>query len=149
MELDTPRNLYHRPRNLFTARFIGQSELIPCEVTERPRGGKIHVSSPVGLIASTVFPDSIAPGRHFLLVRSEHIQILPAGQSQSGQQNMFSGTIDSSVFSGKLIDYRVRVNGTSIDVQTLSSAQWRDGDAVTIHMPPEHCVVIGGEEKAG
>ena len=148
VELDTPHNLYHRPRTAFTAGFVGQSELILCDVVGPPRENKIEVSTPFGRVVSAVYPESIASGQHSLLVRPEHIQLLQPGQASSGMTNVFPGKIVSTMFSGRLIDYRVSIAGASIMVQTLSNTHWQPGDAVAVHMPLDHCVVVDGRPGA-
>jgi iron(III) transport system ATP-binding protein len=144
VEVNSPQNLYHRPRKAFTARFIGQSELVPCEVTHLARDGKIVVSTPIGPVTSASVPDGVSKGKHFLLMRPEHVQLHTAGSASPETTNTFPGTIESSMFSGRLIDYRINVNGTPINVQTLSNSQWKNGDPVIVHIPPVHCVVVEG-----
>lgn len=148
VEVDTPKNLYHRPRTAFTAKFVGQSDLIPCEVPGLPRDGKLVVSTQFGPVVSAVFSETIKPGQHSLLVRPEHIHILPSSPAPSGMENLFPGKIDSSMFSGRFLDYRVAIANASIHVQTPSNAEWQKGDAVAIHLPPNHSVVVEGRLDA-
>ena len=143
VEVDAPQNLYHRPRTAFTAKFIGQSELIPGQVREAPRDGKVAVSTSLGTVISKVFPGSVKPGNYSLLVRPEHIEIRPSSDA-AGKENVYVGKIESGMFSGRLIDYRVAVGNTKINVQTLSGSEFAVGDAVNVYLPPERCVVVEG-----
>jgi ABC-type Fe3+/spermidine/putrescine transport system ATPase subunit len=113
-----------------------------------PSDGKLVVSTPFGPVVSTVFPEMIKPGQHSLLVRPEHIQILLSNPAPAGMENLFPGKIDSSMFSGRLLDYRVAIANASVHVQTLSNAAWQRGDTVAVHMPPNHSVVVEGRLDA-
>jgi iron(III) transport system ATP-binding protein len=144
VEVDTPDNLYLRPRHAFTAKFVGQSDLIECDVAEPPRGGTVTVSTPFGNIASTVFPETLSPGRNSLLVRPEHIELLPPGAVGADRTNVFEGRIASSMFLGRLFDHRVAIGDRSLQVQTLSNARWQQGDTVHVRLPQSRCVVVAG-----
>ncbi|MFG1311186.1 ABC transporter ATP-binding protein [Xanthobacter tagetidis] len=144
VEIGAPQDLYHRPRSVFTAQFVGQSEVLPCDLPAAPAGGRVEARAPFGVVMCTGVPQGIGPGRHGLLVRPEHIQILPRGSVPEGLPNRFPARIESRSFSGRLIDYHAAVGASSLAVQTLSTSEWEVGAPVVLHMPPAHCIVVEG-----
>jgi iron(III) transport system ATP-binding protein len=140
VELDTPQRLYFAPRTAFTARFIGQTDLWPSRVLGRS-GDALLVESPFGQIRSQCFPESLE-STISLVVRPEHIEIDAA--SPSGGSNVVHGTISHVAFSGRLVEYVVRVAETVVRVQSTSGKLWPMGASVRLRLPAERCVVVNG-----
>ena len=75
-----PMELYHQPDNEFVATFIGSPKMnvLPMTATRRD-AGKVHLESPLGLVAST-FQTPMAPcsrARRKLGIRPEHLKLAP------------------------------------------------------------------------
>ncbi|MBY0338532.1 MAG: ABC transporter ATP-binding protein [Acetobacteraceae bacterium] len=138
VEVGTPDALYLRPRHPFTARFVGQAELMPARVLSRD-GGAALVDTPVGTLSAA---DSLveAGQEAGLLVRPEHVELLDGGAAPA--TNTLDGRVLSVAFLGKLADHEVAVAGHRLRVQTLSTARRRVGDAVRVHLPPARCIVL-------
>jgi iron(III) transport system ATP-binding protein len=143
VELDTPTNLYFSPRTAFTARFIGQTDLWPSRILARSAGALLVVA-PFGQLRSRSFPATLGETIS-LVVRPEHIEIADA--APPGASNVFAGTISQVAFSGRLVEYVVRVGETSVRVQSTSGRLWPVGAAVHLHLPPERCVVVDGSAR--
>ncbi len=139
-ELDTPARLYFAPRTAFTAQFIGHAEVWPCRTVSRSEDAMI-VDSPLGRLRSQCFPDVVAP-QTALAVRPEHIEICDA--AAPGEANVIAGVIERETFSGKLIEYVVRVADTTVRAQCTSAKRWAVGAAVMLRLPPERCIVVNG-----
>ncbi|MBL8835361.1 MAG: ABC transporter ATP-binding protein [Alphaproteobacteria bacterium] len=141
VELDTPQALYLRPRTTFTARFVGQADLLPCTVVERG-ADRLALDTPLGPLHSTVFPPGL-DGTLALLVRPEHIEFRD-GEAAFGR-NMLGGVVQRVLFSGRLVEYVVQVGAAALRVQATSRSLKAEGDRVTLHLPPERCVVVAGD----
>ena len=137
VEVGTPRDLYLRPRSAFTARFIGQAELIPCTPLG-PDGDGYAVETALGRLIAGINA-AAGPRAEALVIRPEHIALRPAGQ---GGPNTLPGEIASVTFAGRIVEYRLRVGRGEITAQTLSSELLDRGEAVTLHLPPERCVLV-------
>jgi ABC-type Fe3+/spermidine/putrescine transport system ATPase subunit len=99
------------------------------------------VDSPLGRLESRCFPAALAPDVS-LAVRPEHIEISDA--APDGAANVVAGVIERELFSGKLIEYAVRVADTVVRAQCTSMARWAVGAPVTLRLPPERCVIVNG-----
>ncbi len=135
VELAPPRDLYLRPRTVFAARFVGQADVLPCTVAARD-GALTWLDTPLGRIASAGAPPD---GPLSLLIRPEHIAF------DAGALNNLHGTITRVVFGGRIVEYLVAVAGAELRVQGTSATLRAEGEAVTLHLPPERCVMVQGE----
>jgi iron(III) transport system ATP-binding protein len=140
VELDTPTRLYFSPRTAFTARFIGQTDLWPSRIIARS-ADSLLVESPFGQLRSECFPETLDAAVS-LVVRPEHIEIGDVAPAESS--NVFEGTIGHVAFSGRLVEYVVRVGETAVRVQSTSGRLWPMGATVRLRLPPERCIVVNG-----
>ena len=138
VEVGTPDALYLRPRHPFTARFVGQAELMPARVLSRD-GAAALVETPVGRLAAA---DALVEpgGEASLLVRPEHIELLDGESAPAA--NMLEGRVHAVAFLGKLADHEIDIAGHRLRAQTLSTARRRVGDVVRVHLPPARCIVL-------
>ncbi len=81
-QVGSPLDLYHHPRNLFVAGFMGspRMNLLPATVTGADAGG-ITVAGPGGInLTVPVAPDSLSRGTAVTLgIRPEHLSVDPNG----------------------------------------------------------------------
>ena len=106
--MGTPRELYHRPANLFVASFIGRTNVLKGELYVRMEGG--------ALLWKTG-PFAYHPGRESgpqavnISIRPEDFTIAPDGSGQ------IKGRIKDSVFLGLYTHYEVLLpSGKSIEI---------------------------------
>jgi len=144
VELAPPEALYLQPQTAFAARFVGQADLIDCRVLGRDDGGA-EVECALGRLRVQVLPPRL-DGPLSLLVRPEHIELT---ESAGTGVNHLTGVIERIVFSGRIVEYFVRVGERIVRVQGTSRAMFASGRTVGLHLPPERCVVVAGEVPAG
>ena len=141
VEIGKPQDIYLEPRKLFTAKFVGQSNLLPSEVVSTD-GASTTVKTPIGQIAVGPHGGS-APREGFLMIRPEHIPMSwNKEELRSSDVNVFEGTIVSETFTGKLVDYRIQVGEFTFEVQTPLHNALQKENRVFIHLPPERCVML-------
>ncbi len=141
VEIGKSQDIYLAPRKLFTAKFVGQSNLLPGEVVSAD-GATATVKTAIGEIATGAL-DQSAPSDGFLMIRPEHIPMSWVKEDlPSSGVNVFEGTIVSETFTGKLVDYRIRVGELSFEVQTPLHSALQTENRVFIHLPPERCVML-------
>jgi ABC-type Fe3+/spermidine/putrescine transport system ATPase subunit len=147
VELDTPQNLYLRPKDPFTARFIGQVDLIRCQVVAQ-HGDQVDVLTPFGAQLRATGLASLKQGDEVdLLIRPEHVDMqlghnLPVSEAA---RNVLEGTIVGTQFSGKLQECVVAVAGSTMRVQSLSRVMFAPEDQVTPRLPVERCIAVAAD----
>lgn len=145
----SPMDLYLRPPDAYTARFLGQANMLSCTVEATADGGGVVVTTCLGRLRAAA-ASTVRPGdRAELLIRPEHIraQSAPSDIGDTGPlRNTVRGTVASSCFSGRTVEYTVSIEGCQIRVQTLSTTALPVGSAVLLEMPVEHCRVLQAEE---
>lgn len=107
----TPHTLYHQPRSLFVANFIGTSNVIRDRVagTDQTQGHTEHGFA--FLLRDTSRFERGAPVS--LTVRPEKTVVHPAGTTLPVGVNHLDGVIESVVFLGESTTFLVRV-GTEL-----------------------------------
>jgi putative spermidine/putrescine transport system ATP-binding protein len=106
-QIGTPEELYFRPRSIFVADFIGDSNLIEVTVTNSTVDGECHVEGPSGVSLSSSRSDRHASGtKARLMVRPERIRIL--GPSETAA-NLMRGITREVLFVGSQYKYCVEL----------------------------------------
>ncbi len=96
-QIGAPTELYQTPANLFTADFLGESNLLPVTVT----GGSASLSDGQG------FATPHAPGAATLLLRPEALSVAPP----EGQALKFTGIIRETYYTGT--DHQIALETTA------------------------------------
>ena len=146
------RTIYARPANRFVAEFIGLANLLAGEVT--------GAAGPDGLIRAEVVlgerqraalraarGGAVAPGARVLVsIRPEDVEIGPAEATSA--DNRLQGVVATAVYMGGYIDYQVAVEGVRIRAYSRPSTPYREGDRVSLALPPSACVCIPEDSGA-
>jgi spermidine/putrescine transport system ATP-binding protein len=147
-QLDTPEDIYERPKTTFVAGFIGVSNLMAGVVTRADAGrGSVHLDAGPELEAQV---DGIPSGeRCFAVVRPEKLRIAPAQAAESDGLPRVEGTVEASVFLGTATQIVVRVAGDApltVLVPNASESERAQlpggGASVCLSWRPEHMHVV-------
>lgn len=138
VELGKPLDLYLRPRHTFTARFVGQADLIPCSVVETSQGA-VLVETKMGRFRAEVNAD-IGRNANHIMVRPEHVAFVEGADDNA--ENTLEGQITNMLFSGKLVEYDVATPHGTLAICTASSTLRNVGEQVRVKLPPDHCVLL-------
>ena len=98
-QLGTPSDLYFRPRTLFVADFLGESNLL--EGTVQSVDGdeaQVNLSQGGGRARATMFAPLAAGSKVRVMVRPQNISVRPAG----AEFNAVSGKVLDSMITGSL-----------------------------------------------
>jgi iron(III) transport system ATP-binding protein len=140
VELGTPKELYLTPKNVFTARFLGQANLVPCHACER-NGDSSRAMTPLGFIISSNTVEDPVQAR-WMMVRPEHVEI---ESNESEGSNRLAGTIRSATFTGRFVEYVVEVAGQEIRAVVLTATLYEVGRKVSVHMPTERVIFLAND----
>ena len=134
-QVGSPLELYHRPKNMFVAGFIGSPKMNFLTVSAEPAEGGIRVSLPGGATLQLAGDASRvkAGDRLTLGIRPEHLD-RPAGDA------VLHGTVRLAEHLGsETLFYVALEGGAEISVKADGLASARPGDALTIHLPAAAC----------
>jgi iron(III) transport system ATP-binding protein len=136
LQLDTPREIYNRPADLFVARFTGATNVIEGRVTGRQEGfATIEARSGETLLAR--LGGGLAEGTSArVALRPDNVVFAPAGEGP----NHFVAEVTSQHYQGTQTVYEITLLGTQIEaLEVGSGARWEVGAKVPVALPPEMC----------
>ena len=140
IQMGSPRDIYHSPRDEFVARFIGDMNLLPARMHGLENGHAV-LETGLGRLAARRSADGPATGETcFLGVRPEDIHIVSNGDGAA--DNAVEGKAVSSQYTGEAVIYTVQVGDAAIRVKAHHSLTVEDGATVTVALPPEHCTAV-------
>lgn len=138
-QVGTPRDLYERPENLFVANFIGDSNILPCEVT----GSSLEKTVQIGKTHIKKEKIKVRNGKAFALIRPEHI-ILSSKKTKAS----LKGIIEKAAYIGSKIEYTVITDVGSVFVVTSSDHQkFNVGQNAFIDFPKDKVNIFGRNAK--
>lgn len=125
-QLGAPEEIYHQPRNLFVAKFIGSP---PMNILE----GKIlaHAQKEIDI------PDSRDSEKIFLGVRPEHLRI-----SAESESSIFSATLKVISSLGSEVILYLSINGQEILAKVGGKISLKEGQTVGINFDEENLFVF-------
>jgi len=132
----TPDELYERPRNLFVAQFIGNTntielaEMDAAQSTVRIKSGQVLRSAAI----------AENPIERRLIIRPHRIKIVGHGEGE----NVIPGRVISATLLGDRIRYVVEIaQGFEIIVdEDTGGPRATRNETLQLRLPPEACVVI-------
>jgi len=144
-QVGAPLELYHNPRNLFVAGFIGspQMNFIDTEVlASDPSGAKIALPGGGSVVAKVDGSGVRAGDKVKLGVRPEHL-------SETGGEASFNGTVEVVEELGESHFLYVRGgDGKLITLRHAGDAPVSDASDVTVGVPGDLCHVFKADGTA-
>jgi ABC-type Fe3+/spermidine/putrescine transport system ATPase subunit len=152
-QIGPPREVYHRPRNLFVAGFVGAANLIPGRLAGLD-GRRVRVRTELGVLRAPgeALPDGIAAegaaaggaGGTVLFVRPERCRIGRGG-------NRVRGRVESVEYLGGSVRLEVQAGERRLRVELPDSAAGKEGmpargETVEIGFEVEDCWLLPGPD---
>jgi spermidine/putrescine transport system ATP-binding protein len=139
-----PQAIYEEPDTAFVANFLGSSNLIPATVSrDGGRGCRLGLG-PYSLHAAHA---RVSDGDALAMIRPERVRLEP--RAQEGE-NRLPGMVEEVVYLGFHRELRVRLaTGALIKANEPNdgaATEWAQGDAVSVHLPPECLRVLAADE---
>jgi ABC-type Fe3+/spermidine/putrescine transport system ATPase subunit len=150
IQVGTPSEVYNRPADAFVAHLLGPTNLLQGQVEATDSRGEVVVRTTFGRIIGQAngqrHGGPLPPGTPVTLaIRPEALTIGPTVPPDS---NRFAATVERLVFLGDVRQVHLRGPGDwPIVVLTLQSQSQtlREGQGLTLSVPPEHVVVLVGK----
>lgn len=133
LQFDTPKNLYRKPSHIFSAGFIGNSNLIRLKGMDLE--GKRAITEMGDFSVDYISEDSdelhlfFRPDKCFLI-------------DEKGLDNSFSGKIVDEEYSGSRKDLEVLAANQIVRISVEEDSPIELGDEVNLYVPREHCRIL-------
>jgi len=136
VQVGTPQELYMKPKNLFVANFIGESNFLEASVAA-VNGSNLEMELRGGAKVKAVGKGVAEDERAILSIRPE-IFVVERGSSKN--KNILRGKIEKITFEGTFVRYVIRLESQDsvVVIKPSLTEKWFDvGASVTLSFPPE------------
>ena len=140
-----PRDIYLRPNSVFTADFMGRSNLVPGKIVEH--GDRTVIETHFGRLTGQTDSDLKTGDAAVAVIRPQAVQLVDAS-GDAPQENRLSARIKAMNFLGDVIETDVMCGDQKVVLMLSPYAQLDLGDKIILHVPAEHCVIVPPEGAA-
>ena len=119
VEIDTPLNIYRKPRTIFAANFIGETNLLECTVITKSRNGKTTVMLRDGSMIKVARSEFRVGDPVVVSVRPEHVYTANDGIHAVVKDVVFMGSywrIRTEADTEDYIEYNIRADDDVPDI---------------------------------
>lgn len=144
VETGVPQEIYRRPREEFTANFIGVANAIDGTV-RAAESGELVVETPQGIVRAAPTGDLRSGDAVRVFIRPENFEL---SRKRHADEN-WEGTVRFSIYQGDCWDYTVDVNGVDVRVR-VHKEKVGLGYGSAVHLQPDglETVVMGLRDGA-
>jgi spermidine/putrescine transport system ATP-binding protein len=142
LQIGSPAEIYEHPTERFVADFIGETNFIEAEVTQRI-GGDGQIRLPSGVVIQHALADNAGVGAKVTLaVRPERIELV-----RPGTEAHLAGKVENIVYFGTDTTFHVTLDtgeAVTVRVQNRRGHQevLKSGDAVALRIAPEAMQIL-------
>ena len=139
IETGEPKKIYFNAESRFVTDFVGRSNLIPAKVGENTEAETI-VESNIGTLRAK--KTDFQPGAEVTLcIRPEFVR--PRRDDAAKVEfNGLRGTVETLLFVGDAYEGEIRIGETLLMARIDPDTDFKEGDTVFFHVPPEHCHLV-------
>jgi len=144
VERGRPVDIYRYPRHVFTAQFLGATNLIAGTVAEvDAAAGRLAVTTALGRILGVDPTRTLAKGAKVRVsIRPEDLSTRAA---EAGAVNTIEGSMTFAAFAGAAVEAELRCGETNIQCLLDRDADLTPGRAITLRVKPDACLVLPEE----
>ena len=140
VERGRPTEIYRYPKNIFTAHFIGHTNLIPGKVQNIDKS-YVSVKTGVGSLLG------VDPNKNLKLGDDVEVSVRPEDMTSAiitdcPTSNSISGIIDFSIFAGAIVEAELKANNHIIQCTFGRDETPSKGEQKTLHFKADDCVVL-------
>lgn len=142
-----PMALYHSPETTFVANFIGESNVVDAELKiSGPRRQIVFGEASIVVPADMQIANRAGPIK--LSLRPEVLEIKPIEGTASSQA--LRGLITQRSYMGPVIEYSIQTRvGDLFTRVPASTDQFKENDAIGVHIRPEDIIIIPPNSNQG
>ncbi len=148
MQVGTPTELYHQPRNRFVADFVGKASFMDIRPTGEPNRWILSDGSPIQVIDDHVK----STDRCQLMIRPEAAEVFisdsatktPRDVTDEVKGNEVRGVVQERSFVGPFTEYVVSIGKEKVRVNARNNIP--EGTQVSVFFSREHCRLVAVNE---
>ena len=143
-QIGRPEEVFAQPRTVFTARFLGCSNIFK---------GRMSAAPEKSVLAVQVSPNISLSGQHHgeapsegtemaVVIRSNKIRLSRQDCASEGDMQRFAGVVHSKVFFGSYVEYGVRVGDLYMKADCDVGTHYVVGEDVFVAVSHSDCLVV-------
>ena len=141
VQIDSPEQIYNHPKNRFVASFLGETNLLPCDIGQEAEGSIVFTIEGSRPFEARGLDAALGQNaRGMLSLRPESIRLLTPHDTAD---NVASAEVMERTFLGRQVRYTLKALG-----QSISAIDHSSGDRGALHAPGDH-IRIGWSRDAG
>ena len=150
-QIGKPQDLYNFPGTAAVRNFLGRTVLLAGKMLERDAEGKTWVALEAGArvrVAGIIHHDCRAGGECLVGVRPEQVQVTVGDAQANNSTGQLTGLVLALLFLGDRYESTIQLpSGKLVTVLLPATAEWREGQKVSIALP-ENCLHLWPKEDA-
>jgi ABC-type Fe3+/spermidine/putrescine transport system ATPase subunit len=109
LQVGTPAEIYEQPTSRFVADFIGEANILPCQVTGRNNGlATVRVSDTLTMQAQCS-PNLSVGQAGSVMIRPEKITIEPENSNRNNHGITVTGRVNEAIYTGTATLFEVKI----------------------------------------
>jgi iron(III) transport system ATP-binding protein len=143
-QIGRPEEVFAQPKTVFTARFLGCSNIFKGRMSAPSDDGRISLTVASGITLSGQHHGDVPPvGTEMaVVIRSNKIKISQVVDHAGPGMHMLTGAIESKVFFGTYIEYGLRVGDLQMKADCDVSTHYDVGEQVHVAINESDCLVV-------
>lgn len=139
VDLGNPQDIYNKPRNKFTADFIGQTNVLR-GLFEGKEGDLVKVSTDIGNLFCSTQGNAQITKDLLIFIRPENLTVYR--EEQVSLDNVYKGTVDSYNFLGEYAECFILSKNIKLKARVHPSCFLRKKDIVYFRIDPETTICM-------
>jgi len=147
IERGRPLDIYRYPRHVFTAQFLGTTNLIAGTLADvDATSGRVGVTTPVGVIIGTDPSRMLTAGAKVRVsIRPEDLSTQVPNDTDATAVNTFECRLAFAIFAGVAVEAELRCGEVKLQCLLNREADLTPGRAITVRAKAEACLVLPEE----
>jgi iron(III) transport system ATP-binding protein len=143
VQIDSPRTIYAMPRNLFVARFVGQTNVVSGVAADHVAAGEFGRIDIGGHDIVAAFPERCEAGSKVKVsIRPESVTVRPSSSATNHGANFLPGRVLQCGFLGHALRYRVAVGAHEFQVSSSPKSVVEVGAPAGLEFAHEDAVAL-------
>jgi len=146
IETGRPTEIYRYPRHIFTAQFIGETNLIPGRVASTDAAAKkVSVDTVIGKFVGVVTRNDIRENDKVRMsIRPEDLVLAPPTEEEAW--NRFTAQVEITEFAGSVIEAELACGEQRLQCLFGRDTPIAPGMEISLGFSPEACVVLPDDD---